>query len=382
MRGAPPLLLLGGLLLAGRPAAAAVPPDGLQLLRWSAERKLSQPVSGTQRVTLWTDAGTEVTVSEEDRSGRGESRTEVVRPRARKGLLMVEVDHQRWVYNPRTRVMVHSTTVGEAEPLADLDLIARNYQVTVRPEPEKVAGRAAWLVTVRSTAPGKPARRSWIDAVTGYPLKVEQVHADGSPQSVAEWESVDYRDSFSPRRFDPPAAREVREERSLGAEVPVGLEQVREALGTAPETTLAGGYALRDATRIGSGQDAVYHLRYHDGLGVVSLFLSRSGERLAGLQSADRLPLADGHATLHVDSHIHTLRWRSGPVFAALVGDVSNPLLSELADSTGCARRAAAYDLPTVAFDSWIVLPAVIFLTALAVWAFMWALTHRRRSPV
>ena len=79
-------------------------------------------------------------------------------------------------------------------------------------------------------------------------------------------------------------------------EMPADHDAVRAALGITPATTLPAGYLLRSVAIIGTGPEAVYHLRYDDGWSVISLFLGRSRSQLPGAAASQKVALAGGEA--------------------------------------------------------------------------------------
>lgn len=376
------LLALCALLLAfpGVAAAREDAPDGLQLLRWSAEQSPHQPIAGRQVNTSWTGTAVERTETVEYGDGHGRERSEILLPRTRVGRIEIENGHGRWLYDSRTRVLVHSLAPDEDDVAPDFALLAGNYRLEVAPEPVAVAGRPAWVVTASAALPGKPWRRLWIDQEKGIELKVEKRDADGRRQSRTGFTAIGFPASLPRALFNPPVGVRVRQERSEGVELPARLDDVRSALGVSPASELASGYHLREVAAISDQKDTIYHLRYDDGLSVLSLFLSRSTASLPGIGKAGKVALANGTARLHEGAHFRVLSWSAGPVHCALVGDASAPLMKQLADSTGCARGAAVHEAKSLATDRWLLVPAVIFLVALFTWSGLFLLSRRQRS--
>jgi outer membrane lipoprotein-sorting protein len=382
---------LGLLLVAGGPgrAAAAPVPDGIALLEDSARRSPELAVAGRQSVTSWNRKGVERTVTQVYRSGHGQLRSEVLEPRSRRGRISVDDGHTRWSYDPRRRTLVHSSAVDAEEAAPDVSDLRQNYRIQVRPVQDRVAQRPAWVLDARAVEPGKPWRTLWLDAENGFPLKIEKHHADGLRQSVTAYETIQFPNSLPEGFFKRPLAHSggrqegshIREERSTGVSMPTRPEDARAALGVLPPANLPAGYRLRSAAVIGTGPDAVYHLRYDDGWSVISLFLSRSRERLPGAGPSEKIALAHGQAQLHQDAHLTVLAWSDGPVHCALVGDVAPALLARIADASGFAAAPAARSPVSPLADLWLLVPALALTAGILLWSTLFILVRRRRSP-
>src|SRR5207302_2715532 len=133
----------------------------LDLLRASAAQTPRQPLAGRQMSTTWTGATTDVTETLEYTDSHGRERSEILLPRSRRGRVEIENGHGRWLYDPHTKVLVHSLAPDADDVTPDFDLLARNYRLEVAPDPATVAGRSAWVVTANAVRPGKPWRRVW-----------------------------------------------------------------------------------------------------------------------------------------------------------------------------------------------------------------------------
>jgi outer membrane lipoprotein-sorting protein len=357
------------------PAGAAEPPAGFALLERSAARLTGLVMTGRQTATIWYESGADVSVTREYRS-HGKSRSETLLPRSHRGRISVDDGRERWYYDPDTRALVHGLTAAGADDRYDFPLVKQNYRAVVAPVPEVIAGRPAWVVTVQAREPGKPLRRLWLDTRTAFPLKVEKFHADGERQSVAEYQEISFPASLSSARFARPVPGMIESERTMGASRPVSLAELRSALGAAPATSLPLGYRFRDAAVVGDGREALYHVRYDDGLSVVSLFISRSGSRLPG-GGPGRITLSRGEATLQDDPHLRLLTWRAGSLYCALVGDLAASALAGLVDASDMATGAAPQPGRPAGIDLWIVLPGLVLVAAIALWCALFFLRRR-----
>lgn len=340
-------LLFAG--LAFLPAAAwalAAPPDPSELL----DSALSAPThsyQGRLMVTQW--------------SGR-QTRAEEVR------IFYSPTNRYRWEFlgpdGSISRVAISDgarehilllregkTLTGESErgatklmfPEKEKELMLQNYRLSVS-GPDKVAGRAAWVLELDPRDPGKPHQQLWFDQETQIILAIKRYLPKKHFAALSRFTHFEPKTSLPENLF----ALKV-DSAAIVDTTPdfLSIEELEKATGreTNLAETLPGGFAFESADFFEAGKDMVRHLRYTDGLAVVSIFLTDKPVRLPadGTTGPSRL---SPPGSIRLSSTGKVLAFKRGRQHYTLMSDISRELLERIAAGTATKPVAAKMPAP------------------------------------
>lgn len=250
------LIAAGGVLtvsLTGVAFADVLPADdsdprALGLLAASSQAGRDANYEGTQLVMLWMgDKQLSASVQIAHRAGSG-------------SLLQVEPTANssgRTVFEPDGPAS--SGLAGQSA--AALDLVRRNFVVALDGA-DDVLGRPVDIVLVRTRA-GRPVQRLWIDRDSSLPLRRRFYDEGGRLVKQTAFVSLSKRTPV----FATVQVATVPLRAPTGTVDAAALRAAGWAVPPAPD-----GMVAYDAVITGSGQDAVLHLAYTDGIATLSLF--------------------------------------------------------------------------------------------------------------
>ncbi len=349
--GAAALLLLGGTTQAAPLPAPAVPhlPTAAALYQRSLNADDLYSYRGRQITTYWRSGrAVAVIVSHRAPSLR---RIDYLAPDAQRGRSWVSDETQEWQFDPEKKQLLHRRLAPNADAVADAaaryDLLRANYILQVVPQAKTWADRKAFVVTITRKADRTPARRLWIDAASGVVLKRESYREDGKLALTVAYSDINFHVPLPRAVFDlsalasRPGVRQIEEKPS--AETTQPLASVGKLLGgkaVAPGSLA--GYQLVSAALAGSGARPLLHLRYSDGLNLVSLFEQPRTQlkRPTRVPSAMR-PAQIGRHAGYVSrrASLTLFNWDMGPLNVTLMGEIAEPSLHALAlAAEACGR--------------------------------------------
>ncbi len=297
------------------------------------------PYKGRQITTYWpTGRTTEVLVFHRPQD---DQRIQFLNPEIKRGRLLVSDGIQQWEYEPHPQLLRHrrlSPGALDDDDLLSYTLLRVNYLLAVDPHPRLVADRKTYLVTVERPQGAALARKFWIDSGSGLILKREIYGADGKLAVTVGFSDITYHPALPPNLFDLSAlARTVPVAELPTAETAVSLQTLSSQLaGKASAPASLAGYRLVGATTTKIGLRPVLHLRYSDGLNLVSVFEQRRtqpgrptlvppGQRVVLLANT---PVHIGHR-----ASLTTLNWDTPTLNITLMGEMGLSTLRALAGS-------------------------------------------------
>ena len=265
-------------------------------------------------------------------------------PESQRGRLLVSDGRQEWQYDPRRREVRHrqlSAGSLDDDDLLSYTLLRANYLLAVDPIPRTYADRKVWLVTIKRPGGRQLARRFWIDDGSGLILKREIYHRDDKPDVTVAFTDISFHvKPFGPTvdisRLAASSGGRVRfvETRSA-AEEPIPVASLPSQLGGQAYTPPSlDGYRLVGASSTTVGGRPLLHLRYSDGLNLVSLFEQRRTSPLRptlarpGMQETQIGPVR-GHVSRRAS--LTTLNWDTAALNVTLMGEMGADTLRALA---------------------------------------------------
>ena len=294
---------------------------------------------GRQITTYWrTGQAMEVLVFHRPQD---DQRIQFLNPERERGRLLVSDSAQQWEYEPHQKLLRHrrlSPGALDDDDLLSYTLLRVNYLLAVDPRPRTIADRKTYLVTVKRPQGQTLARRFWIDSGSGLILKREIYGEDGKLIVTTGFSDIAYHPTFPPGLFDLSAlAKTVPVTELPATETAVSLRTLSTQLaGKASAPASLAGYRLVGATTTKIGLRPVLHLRYSDGLNLVSVFEQRRTQpgRPTLVPPGQRVVLI-GKTSVHVGhrASLTTLNWDTPTLNITLMGEMGFSTLRALAQS-------------------------------------------------
>lgn len=277
-------------------------------------------------------------------------RIDYLAPDAQRGRSLVTDERQEWQFDPQGNRLLHRTRAANADAVEDAaqsyDLLRTNYVLQVLPQTKTIAERKAYIVTITRKDVRMLARKLWIDAATGLVLKRENYREDGKLVLTVADTDISFRAPLPRALFDLSAlahragVRLVEERASVEHVLPLGAVRGQWG-GTAVAPPILAGYRLVSAGMTFDGGKPLLHLRYSDGLNLVSLFeLPRSQTkkptRVPGAMRVVQIGTAAGHVSRRAS--LTAFNWDKGALNLTLMGEIAEPTLQALAVAAQQAR--------------------------------------------
>ncbi len=297
------------------------------------------PYKGRQTTTYWrTGRVMEVLVFHRPTD---DQRIQFLNPEIERGRLLVSDGNQQWEYDPHQKLLRHrrlSPGALDDDDLLSYTLLRANYLLAVDPKPSVIADRKTFLVTIKRPAGQTLARRFWIDAGSGLILKREIYRDDGKLAVTVMFSDITYHTALASSLFTlSRLARTMRVAELPTAETAVPLSSVRFQLaGKASAPASLAGYRLVGATTTKIGERPVLHLRYSDGLNLVSLFEERRTQPSRPTLVPPGMRVTQiGTTPVHIArrASLTTLNWDTATLNTTLMGEMGLSTLRTLAQS-------------------------------------------------
>lgn len=260
-------------------------------------------------------------------------------PESQRGLLIVSDGHQEWQYDPHRHELSHrllSPGALEEDDLLSYTLLRANYLLAVDPQPRIYADRKVYVVSIKHPLGQTLARKFWIDAGSGLILKREVYGEDGKLVVTRAFSEISYHpkrtaDSFSLAGL----AKTVHTvEAPMPAETSLPLNSLAAQLaGKAFSPANLAGYRLVGASTTVVGGKSLLHLRYSDGLNLVSLFEQQRIEARRPTMVPGMRKILIGSVSGHVAhrASLTTLNWDTATLNVTLMGEMGIGALRSLA---------------------------------------------------
>ncbi len=297
------------------------------------------PYTGRQITTYWpTGRTTEVLIFHRPQD---DQRIQFLNPERERGRLLVSDGIQQWEYEPHPKLLRHrrlSPGALDDDDLLSYTLLRVNYLLTVDPRPRTIADRKTYLVTVKRPQGATLARQFWIDSGSGLILKREIYGEDGKLAVTVGFSDIAYHPIPAPDLFDLSAlAKTVPVAELPTTEVAVSLHTLPSQLaGKASAPASLAGYRLVGATTTKIGLRPILHLRYSDGLNLVSVFEQRRTQpgRPTLVPPGQRVALITG-VPVHIGhrASLTTLNWDTPTLNITLMGEMGLSTLRTLTQS-------------------------------------------------
>jgi outer membrane lipoprotein-sorting protein len=328
------------LLLILQPAKTQELPDPQTVLRGMLEAERKVDFVGKRLVidfSRWYNMIREERVTNKSPDKR---RIDVLLPPDIAGLTMVRDGEHRWQTPPRRRgelpPHLPKPPIGPDRPREDMELMLRNYSVEIS-EGERIAGRNTYLLEITPKYEGRPSKRIWSDAKKGIPLRMEHYNSEGKLASLIVYTEISFPPRIDERLFVPP--EEVLKGRKGRFGPPEGgelsLEELKRRISfpIIVPGYIPAGFEFQNARLIRYQRREIAHLRYTDGLVLLSLFETRGGRperrgerRRMGRREIEEergIKILGVECKLLYNGQLRILRWEHNGLNFTLIGDLS-----------------------------------------------------------
>ena len=242
-------------------------------------------------------------------------------------------------------------------PLKNFQLLVQNYGMQVF-DGGHVAGRSTYLLEIKPKLPGRPSWKVWIDAEMGVILKMEHYDHRRKLDQVFAYSEINFEPEIDEELFRSRDVMEPRpkpQEERGGAELwnynqgELDLDKIRKGAQfdvILPDQSPAG-FILQSIHVVKFGERRNIHLIYTDGLSILSVFESLSGEerrgRERGERREDRPPWQRGEVGKMDINGVECevmprgpmliFRWNCGGIYLTLMGELEQKEMAKIVSS-------------------------------------------------
>ena len=264
-------------------------------------------------------------------------RREFVTPEEKMKKIVVSDGVTEWIYFPNKKVAWKGDSSKTYEKLLtddqEWDLITKNYDLIQKPD-GKVAGRDAWVIRVEPKTKGKPKRTLWIDKAESVILQSKDYNPDGSLTVQSHFTDIAFASGFPPGTFDLALSTDTQtKDHGMDPDF-LSIKDLQGANGKSVlyPRSLPDGFVFESADKFPVKGHDVTHLRFTDGLNVLSLFESRFPiGSSTQIFSRDKSEPSLDHVGFSRTGKV--IYWKKGKDHFILVGDLATATLRKIKDS-------------------------------------------------
>ncbi|MGO8671037.1 MAG: sigma-E factor regulatory protein RseB domain-containing protein [Capsulimonadaceae bacterium] len=336
----PPVQTAGGPHAASKQTAT---PDPAQLYARSLTAESQYSYSGHRTTIYWRTGRTlRVFIRHLSPSRR---RIDYLSPDSTRGRVLVSDGRDEWQYSAVKGLLRHyrlpSKGADRALATETYRQLKANYILKTLPGTCSFANRKAYVLVVTREKDHTPARRLWIDADTGLVLKREDYSEKGLLNLTIAFSDINYHPGLTPASFQLPGMKEGSPGVRVEDAQPAPEERIPVRAGAAllggkalaPERLegyrLTGAAVVRSRTGI-----PVLHLRYSDGLVLISVFeFVRQHTTLPTVVPSSMSPITIRGRTAHETRHaaLATLNFDTPVLNITVMGEVAPARLYQIA---------------------------------------------------
>jgi outer membrane lipoprotein-sorting protein len=343
------------LLLVPSLYAKAEPPSAEELFQKLLESTQTVSFKGKFTLISQTPGGSPIREATVIRKAPDKQRIEFVRPGEVRGTGMVMSGRKRWQISReegrrrRPFPPMPPERMGQFL-IKNAQLLQRFYDVRVL-DGGLVAGRDTYLIEVEPKLAGRPSRKVWMDKQKGVILKMENYDSQKRLQLLFAFSEIDFEpeiddEVFQPRRKPPePPEPERRDRGELWnyeqGKLDLGKIRKEVELDVIIPDQPPEGFILQSVQAVKFGRRRNVHLRYTDGLSVLSVFQSLSDERGPGERREDRPPWRDGKlekmniggkdVEVISGGPMLIFRWSNDGIYLTLIGELEREEMTRIA---------------------------------------------------
>jgi hypothetical protein len=226
-------------------------------------------------------------------------------------------------------------------PERERELLLRNYRLSVS-GPDMVAGRKAWVLGMRPMVAGKPHQLIWIDDQTQIILSVKRYLPKRQFATLSRFTHFELKPSLPATIFALPIDSATLVSGDMTPDF-LSIDELEKATGRVTDLPrdLPGGFAFESADYFEVGKDMVRHVRYTDGLAVLSVFLTDKPVRLPKSGAMQLSSELSPPGSLRLSNTGKVFAFQHGSQHYTLMSDVSRELLESIATHVGPPKKPA-----------------------------------------
>lgn len=284
---------------------------------------------------------------------------EYLAPDSLRGDILISNGREEWRYDAEHNTLYRHVVAAEKPLESDIPVkyeqLRANYILSFLPTTQIYAERKTFVLSITRKNNRTLARRLWIDANTGLVLKREAYSETGKLNVTVAFSDIDYHPHLTLASFNRPAAppdrtagSKIRDAHEMDrAEQPVPVTQTTVQLdGKAYAPKSIDEFRLTSAAIVNrAGKKPVLHLRYTDGLVLVSVFEqlrthTARPTRVPATMMPVQIGVTPGHITRHAS--LVTLNWDTPALNVTMLGEMSRDRMIDLAKQFGQTDVAGA----------------------------------------
>ena len=317
-------------------------PTALQIYERSLEADDNYSYQGRQVTTSW-DNGRALAV-EVSHLAPEDHRIDYLSPDWIRGQIFITDGKQQWVLDSLHRNLFHRELSRSEDPTtntaAGFQFLKSNYILSFLQSTRTFADRKAFVLSISRMSSHRLARRLWVDAATNIVLKREVYSDSGKLLVTVAFVEINFHPKFQPGYFklSISSGKGIKvTEQPRDADINIPLDSVPVQLGhLAFALPSLEGYHLISAGLVPSSTEKkILHLRYFDGLNLLSLFEQpRIHTKQPTKVPAKMRPVRVGQYSGHIshDSHLVTLNWDTRGLNLTLMGELPEAEMQRFAD--------------------------------------------------
>ena len=276
-------------------------------------------------------------------------RIEVLAPPEIAGSGLIRLGKRKWYIPPKVkgspsdlppyRLGPPPAKLGRSQ--RELELMSHNYSMKISPG-GRIVGRRTYLLEITPRHKGRPSRRIWVDVEKGLPLRMENYNSEGELRFLVVYTEISFPSEIEEKLFVPPK-RGVRDEGRFrgpysGGELSLKELRQRISFPILIPKYLPDGFEFQSAGLIRYRRREIAHLRYTDGLVLLSLFETRGGrpEGRHGMREREMerpIEILGVRCKLFYDGQLRILRWMERGINFTLIGDLGEIDMIKVAES-------------------------------------------------
>jgi len=341
--------------LAALPAAAAPAAPDPQSLLDAALSAPDRPYQGHLTVTEWFGWQTHAEEVEVYYSPTNRYRWEFLAPDGSVSRVAVSDGTHETIRFERPGGQ-DKTVTGEAVrtatklmiPQRERELLLKNYQLSVA-GPEKVAGRKAWRLDLLPKSAGgkphqslKPYQSLWIDTETQIILSIKRYLPNKKFATLSRFTHFDLKPPLAESLFTLPLDSATPVTTDMTPDF-LSIDELEKATGRETDLPeeLPGGFAFESADYFDVGKDMVRHVRFTDGLAVLSVFLTDKPVSLPPSGAMQLKSELSPPGSLRLSNTGKVYSFQRGKQHYTLMSDISRDLLEHIASRVAPPKKAA-----------------------------------------
>jgi outer membrane lipoprotein-sorting protein len=279
-------------------------------------------------------------------------RIDFLAPDRLRGDILVSNGSKELRYDASTKTL-HSHVVAANKP-SDSDVpvkyeqLRANYILSFLPRPQIYSDRKCFVLSITRKNNRTLARRLWIDAATGLVLKREGYSETGKLNVSVAYTDINFHPKLTKADFTLPAGKSTANAVAKTAAVHEADQSEKPvSVANAPKMLDGKAFAPRgvDEFRLTSaaavmraGKNPVLHLRYSDGLMLVSVFEQQRTHtnrptRVPPSMKTVMIGKTAGHMARHAS--LVTLNWDTPTLNMTMIGEISAARMLDLAEDFG-----------------------------------------------